>query len=93
MLLVARTVCDTVDMSVSLPTDKPFEIPELALFFGDATCYSPPGHVFLGKATYCANRLEQLQKLCRVIQSDMLTIYHSPPYLFLTFYLSFPSLQ
>ena len=37
---------------------------------------------FLGKANFCANGHYQLWGLCCAIQSDMLTVYHSPAHLF-----------
>ena len=37
---------------------------------------------FLGKANFCTNGHSQLQHLCHVIQSDMLSVYHSPTQLF-----------
>ena len=37
---------------------------------------------FLGKANFCTNGHSQLQCLCHVIQSDMLSVYHSPTHLF-----------
>ena len=46
----------------------------------------------LGKANTCANRHAQLCCFCHGIQSDMLTIYHSPAYLLCTLLLSFPAL-
>ena len=44
---------------------------------------------FLGKANFCDNGHSQLQRLCCVIQSDMLTVYHSPIHLFSPIYFSF----
>ena len=74
---------DTVHMSVSLPADKLADIQQLALSLLQtqpvAVCWAMS---FLGKANFCANGLSQLQRLCQVIQSDMLTIYHSPSHLF-----------
>ena len=37
---------------------------------------------FLGKANFCINGHSQLWRLCHVIQSDMLRVYHSPTHLF-----------
>ena len=37
---------------------------------------------FVGKANFCANGHFQLWRLCYVIQSDMLIVYHSPSHLF-----------
>ena len=37
---------------------------------------------FLGKANFCTNGHSQLCRLCRVIQSDVLCIYHSLTQLF-----------
>ena len=47
---------------------------------------------FLGKANFCANDHSQLWHLCHVIQSDMLSVYHSPTQLFLCVHFSFSSL-
>ena len=46
----------------------------------------------LGKANFCANGHSHLQQLCHVIQSDMLTVYHSPPQLFSSVQISFSAL-
>ena len=74
---------DTVHMSVSLPPDKLAKIQQLAL----ALLWTPHATVhkvmsFLGKANFCTNGHSQLQCLCCVIQSDMLSVYHSPTQLF-----------
>ena len=74
---------DTVCMSVSLPLDKLAEIQQLAL----ALLWTPHVTVhkvmsFLGKANFCTNGHSQLRCLCHVIQSDMLSVYHSPIQLF-----------
>ena len=74
---------DTVCMSVSLPPDKLAEIQQLAL----ALLQTPHVTVhkvmsFLGKANFCTNGHSQLWHLCCVIQSDMLSVYHSPTQLF-----------
>ena len=74
---------DTVCMSVSLPLDKLAEIQQLAL----ALLWTPHVTVhkvmtFLGKANFCTNGHSQLWHLCCVIQSDMLSVYHSPTQLF-----------
>ena len=70
---------DTVHMSVSLPPDKLADIQQLAL----SLLCTPHVTVhkvmsFLGKANFCTNGHSQLQHLCHVIQSDMLSVYHSP---------------
>ena len=74
---------DTVHKSVSLPPDKLGDIQQLALSL------LHPTHVtvckvmsFLGKANLCTNGHSQLHCLCSVIQSDMLSVYHSPMQLF-----------
>ena len=74
---------NTVCMSVSLPLDKLAETQQLAL----ALLWTPHVMVckvmsFLGKANFCTNGHSQLQCLCHVIQSDMLSVYHSPTHLF-----------
>ena len=48
---------------------------------------------FLGKANFCTNGHSQLQHLCHVIQSDMLSVYHSPTQLFSRVYFSPSSLR
>ena len=48
---------------------------------------------FLGKANFCTNGHSQLRRLCRVIQSDMLSVYHSPTQLFLDVHFSLSSLH
>ena len=70
-------------MSVSLPLDKLAEIQQLAF----ALLQTPHVTVhkvmsFLGKANFCINGHSQLRDLCHVIQSDMLSVYHSPTQLF-----------
>ena len=74
---------DTVHMLVSLPPYKLPDIQQLALSF----LHTPHVTVhkvmsFLGKANFCTDGHSQLQCLCRVIQSDMLSVYHSPTQLF-----------
>ena len=66
-------------MSVSLPPDKLADIQWLAL----SLLHTPYVTVrkvmsFLGKTNFCTNGHSQLHHLCRVIQSDMLSVYHSP---------------
>ena len=70
---------DTVSMLVSLPPDKLADIQQLAfslLWTPHVTVHKVMS--FLGKANFCTNGHSQLQCLCRVIQSDMLSVYHSP---------------
>ena len=74
---------DTGCMLVSLPPDKLAEIQQLAL----ALLQTPHVTVrkvmsFLGKANFCTNGHSQLWRLCCVIQSDMVSVYHSPTQLF-----------
>ena len=74
---------DTVCMSVSLPPDKLADIQQLAL----SLLHTPHVTVhkvmsFLGKAHFCTNGHSHLWHLCCVIQSDMLSVYHSPTQLF-----------
>ena len=47
---------------------------------------------FLGKAIFCANGNSQLWRLCCAIQSDILTVYHSPTNLFSPVHFSFLAL-
>ena len=70
---------DTVHMLVSLPPDKLADILQLAL----SLLRTPHVTVckvmsFLGKTNFCTNGHSQLQHLCRVIQCDMFSVYHSP---------------
>ena len=44
------------------------------------------------KANFCANDHSQLQRLCHVIQSGMLTVYHSHAHLFSPVHFSFSAL-
>ena len=85
---------DTVCMSVSLPPDKLAEIQQLAL----SLLWTPHLTVhkvmcFLGKANFSTNGHSQLQHLCHVIQSDMLSVYHSPTQLFSCVHFSLSSLH
>ena len=48
---------------------------------------------FLGKANFCTNGHSQLCCLCCVIQSDMLSVYHSPTQLFSHVHFSLSSLH
>ena len=48
---------------------------------------------FSGKANFCTNGHSQLWQLCYVIQSDMLTVYHSPTHLFSHVHFSLSSLH
>ena len=74
---------DTVCMSVSLPPDKLADIQQLTLSLLQnqhiTVCQVMS---FLGKANFCTNGHSQLWRLCQVIQSDMLSDYHSPAHLF-----------
>ena len=85
---------DTVCMSVSLPFDKLADIQQLAL----SLLHTPHVTVckvmsFLGKANFCTNGHSQLLHLYCVIQSDMLSVYHSPTQLFLYVHFTFSSLH
>ena len=74
---------DTVHMLVSLPPDKLADIQQLALSLL-WTLHVTVHKVmyFLVKANFCTNGHSQLCCLCHVIQSDMLSVYHSPMQLF-----------
>ena len=81
---------DTVHMSVSLPPDKLADIQQSVL----SLLQTQPVTVhrvmsLLGKANFCANGHSQLSRLCHVILSDMLTVYHTPTHLFSPVYFSF----
>ena len=85
---------DIVCMSVSLPPDKLPDIQQLAL----SLLQTPHVTVhkvmsFLGKANFCTNGHSQLHCLCHVIQSDMLSVYHSPTQLFSHVHFSLSSLH
>ena len=80
-------------MSVSLPPDKLAGIQQLAL----SLLWTPHVTVhkvmsFLGKANFCTNGHSQSRHLCYVIQSDMLSVYHSPTHLFSRVHFSLSSL-
>ena len=47
---------------------------------------------FLGKANFCANGYSQLWRVFCVIESDMLTVYHSPINWFSPVHFSFSAL-
>ena len=85
---------DTVCLSVSLPPDKLADIQQLALSLLQ-TLHVTVCKVmsFLGKANFCTNDHSQLHHLCHVIQSDMLSVYHSPTQLFLHVHFSLFSLH
>ena len=55
---------------------------KLALPKKNITLWTVTGYVLLGKVNFCANGYSQLWRLCHVIQSDMLTVYHSLAHLF-----------
>ena len=70
-------------MSASLPADKLADIQQVAL----SLLQTQPITViwvmsYLGKASVCAIGHSQLQRLCCITQSDMLTVYHSPTQMF-----------
>ena len=73
---------DTVRMLVSFPPDKLAEIQQLALALLQTPHVTVCKVMSLGKANFCTNGHSQLQHLCHVIQSDMLSVYHSPTQLF-----------
>ena len=80
-------------MSVSLPPDKLADIQQLALSLLQTTHVTVHKVMsFLGKANFCTNGHSQLHHLCHVIQSDMLSVYHSPTQLFSWVHFSISSL-
>ena len=80
-------------MSVSLSPDKFADIQQLALSLLQTQCVTEHRVMsFLGKSNFCTNGHSQLQRLCYVGQSDMLTVYHSPAHLFPLVQLSLSSL-
>ena len=72
-----RLFWDTVDVSVSKPSDKVLEIEQLGHSLLQIQPVSPSGLVFLGETNFCTNRYSQLCQLCGVILSDILNVYHS----------------
>ena len=79
-------------MLVSLPPDKLADIQQLAL----SLLQTPHVTVckvmfFLGKANFCTNGHSQLHHLCHIIQSDMLSVNHSPTQLFSSVHFSLSS--
>ena len=84
---------DTVHMLVSLPPDKLAEIQQLALALLQTSRVTVHKVMsFSGKANFCTNGHSQLHHLCHVIQSDMLSVYHSPTQLFSHVHFSLSSL-
>ena len=85
---------DTVHMPVPLPPDKLADIQQLVLTLLQTqhviVCWVMS---FLCKANFCANGHSQLWTLYCVIQSDMLTIFHSPTHLFSPVNFSFSALH
>ena len=81
-------------MSVSLPPDKLADNQQLAVSLLKTqpvtACWVMS---FLGKANFCANGHSQLQRLCCVIQNDMLTVYHSAAHLFSSVHFSFSAVH
>ena len=85
---------DTVHMSVYLPPDKLADSQQLALSLLQTQPVTDCWVIyFLGKANFCANGHSHLQRLCCVIQSDMLTVYLSPTHLFSPVHFSFSALH
>ena len=80
-------------MSISLPPDKLTDIQQLALSLSQTQpvtfCWVIS---FLGKTNFSAGGHSQLQRLCCVIQSDLLTVYSSLTHLFTPVPFSFSAL-
>ena len=81
-------------ISVSLPPDMLADIQQLAF----TLLQTQPVTVclvmaFLGNANFCANGYSKLWALCCDIQSDILTVDHSPAHLFSPLYFSFSALH
>ena len=98
-LSLTQTFCflelcwDNVHRSLSLPPGKLADIQQLSL----SLLQTQPVKVcrvisFLGKANFGASGHSQLWRLCHIIQSDMLTVYHSPTHLFSPVHFSFSAL-
>ena len=76
---------NTIDMFISLPSDKLIETQQLA----HALLQRQPVTVhqvmsLLGKTTLCAIEHAHLCWLCHVIQSGILNVYYSPAHFFLS---------
>ena len=81
-------------MSLSLPPGKLADIQQLALSLLQTQPFTVCRVMsFLGKANACTRGNSQLQRLCNVIQSDMLAVYHSPIHLFSPVHFSFSALH
>ena len=81
-------------MSVFLPPDKLADIQQLSLSLLQTTHVTVHKVMsFLGKASFCTNGHSQLHCLCCVIQSDVLSVYHSPMQLFSHVHFSISSLR
>ena len=86
MLFFLGLYWHTVDMSVSLASEKLLEIQQLAYSLLERQPVTLNEVMsFLGKTTFCANGHAQFYHLCCVIQSVMLNVYHSPAHLFFHF--------
>ena len=73
--------------------DKLADIQQLALSMMQTQPVTVHGIMsFLCKANFCTTGQSQLWKLCHVIQSDMLTVYHSLAHLFSPVHFSFSAL-
>ena len=80
-------------MSVSLPPDKLADIQQLALPCCRLYMLVCMLMSFLGKPNFCTNGHSQFCHLCCVIQSDMLSVYHSLTQLFSCVQFSISSLH
>ena len=80
---------NTLDISVSLPSDNCLKIQKLAhsLLKTQSVTISQIMPL-LGKVNFCVNTHAQLSQLSHVIQNTMLNVYHSLSDLFCLFYLS-----
>ena len=69
---------DTVDMSMSLTSDKLLETWQMAHCLLQRQPFTVHQAMSsLDKTTFCANGHVQICQFCHVIQSDMLNVYHS----------------
>ena len=81
-------------MSVFLPPDKLADIQQLVLFLLQTQSVTVHQVLsFLGKANLCVNGHSQWWRLCNVIQSDMLTVYHTLTHLFSPVHFFFSALH
>ena len=82
-----RTTLGTVDMPVSLPSDKLLWYSSGLIICYRVTYYSPSDYVLFGQDHLLCHWTCTILPMCHVIQNDALDVYHSPGHLFLSFHL------